>query len=60
MKKMNKQASETIVDYLVQLRHKRLDGSTMHILPNEYLYLNPELFRQIEQLLLTQQAVAEA
>lgn len=60
MKKMNKQGSETIVDYLVQLRHKRLDRSTMNILPNEYLYLNPKLFRQIEQLLLTQQAVAEA
>lgn len=60
MKKNNKQRNETVIDYLVQLQHKRLDGSTMNVLPDEYLYLDSEQFRQIKQLLLTQQAVAEA
>ncbi len=60
MKKNDNQRSEEIVNYLVQLQHKRLDGSTMNMFPDDFLYLDPEQFRQIKQLLLTQQTVAEA
>ena len=60
MKKNDKNGLERVDDYLVQLQQKRLDGSTMKMLPDEYMYLDPETFRQIKQLLLTQQTVAEA